>query len=117
MKRIALFLLAVVMMAGCSSDDGKLTAADMAGTYSGVDNLDGMTTSYTVVLTSAGTFTEDRVGDMGPLHASGTFTVDDPVLFFTYTAPPSENGHVGYGKILDGGKAIDWSSPAKLTKQ
>ena len=107
MKKIGLFLLAVMMvagLAGCSSDgDDKLDAADIAGTYTYTDTTDDVTLSWTYVLTSSGTFTLDLVDSLGPLHQWGTFTVDDPTILFTFTEPP---GQIAYGEIVNGGETI-----------
>jgi len=112
MKKIGLFLLAVVMgiggvgMTGCSNDDDKLTAADMAGTYTltkvtdaaGVDRTSEAGSS-TLTLTSDGSVT---INDMDGVN-TGTFTFVDPDLVIT------SNGDVTPGVGSNGGKTITFT--------
>ena len=121
MKKIGLFLLAVVMvvgavgMVGCSKDD-KLEIADMAGTYIfaklTVTPTGGSPTTYspptisgsmtlTSSGTSSGTFTLPGIFST---TLSGTFTVDDPTIVF------HEGTDTTNGVISNDGKTITSTS-------
>ncbi len=115
MKKIVLFLLAVIMVAGgagCSGDDFSPTTSNMAGIYNftKITVTDGGVTgtiiapdvSGTIILTSIGTYTVDiRIGG-DRTAGSGTYAISGDTIII-------DNGD-GIGPITDDGRKFSFTT-------
>jgi len=121
MKKVGLFLLAVVMVvgvAGCGGgDDFSPTVSNMAGVYTPtkVTYTEGASTatfvppdiSGTINLTTAGTFTLDMTLRGERVTSSGTYAISgDTIVFSDGSGPITDDGRKFSITGVDGGQTI-----------
>jgi len=122
MRKIGLFLLAVVMMvgvAGCSGDDFSPTVSNMAGIYNltkVTSTEGGVTVTFvspdvtgTANLTTAGTYTVDITLEGDRQTGGGTFAISGDTIVLDggdASGPITDDGRKFSVSSVDGGQTL-----------